>query len=155
MPRQLTRQRQHIPQATILCRVCNNLYQCEYYHENKHQRPWLWRRKLGKSTICGHLTKSRNNGHCRRCYDALRSKTSNGYRKMLDIDGISKRQRIIKAERALGRKLKALECVHHINGLKFDNRNSNLLICTLSYHGYLHHKMAELYQRKHFGTANA
>lgn len=51
------------------------------------------------------------------------------------------------AEKALGRFLKSTEIPHHINENPSDNRNSNLLICSIGYHLWLHRKMKKLRRR--------
>lgn len=48
-------------------------------------------------------------------------------------------QHIIVAEGALGRPLKAPNCIHHVNENKSDNRPRNLVICEdQAYHSLLH-----------------
>lgn len=69
------------------------------------------------------------------------SKIHNGYILICQGSGRYREEHRIIAEKALGRLLRKDEIVHHINGIKDDNRNSNLLICTKSYHQQLHRKM--------------
>lgn len=59
------------------------------------------------------------------------------------VEGRHRRVRIhtLKAEAVLGRRLKPGECVHHIDLNKANNENSNLLICTLEYHRWLHARL--------------
>src|SRR3990167_639054 len=75
---------------------------------------------------------------------------SAGYINLRTGTGKARREHIVIAEHALGRPLRKGEVIHHIDGNKVNNRNSNLLICSASFHRWLHNRMAALYQRDHF-----
>jgi hypothetical protein len=58
----------------------------------------------------------------------------------------------LMAEKAYGGPLPGDAVVHHIDGDKKNNRNNNLLICSASYHRWLHNRMSGLYAQEHFSS---
>lgn len=59
------------------------------------------------------------------------------------IDGRRTYEHIVIAEKAVGRKLWHGVVVHHVNEIKSDNRNENLVVCqNESYHRLLHRRSA-------------
>ena len=58
------------------------------------------------------------------------------------LSGVNKKEHILIAEKALGKKLPKHAVVHHANENRSDNRNSNLVICPdNSYHRLLHRRL--------------
>lgn len=70
-----------------------------------------------------------------------KSTTEHGYVLVNLGHGVRQYEHILVAEKALGRKLRRGEVVHHINFVRHDNRNENLLVCTIQYHLQLHARM--------------
>lgn len=104
-------------------------------------------------SACGHIARSKNTKRCKQCVTEdkyQRHPYSAGYYPIMSrANGEPQRRvHIDVAEKALGRKLKKNEVVHHLNMDKFDWRNCNLLICDRSYHQYLHHAMALRYAQR-------
>ena len=115
------------------CKICNSTFYAR-----------LCRVKQNRALYCSN--------YCRGIAQHLKPSKANGYVKIYapwhchaDCHG-RVYEHVLVAVSVLGRPLKHNEVVHHINGLKADNRKKNLLICTKSYHGTLHsrdHKRGE------------
>lgn len=70
-----------------------------------------------------------------------KSKTWNGYSLIRISKGYYRREHRVIMEEHLGRKLTPEEMIHHINGIKTDNRIENLQILTKSEHAKLHYSL--------------
>lgn len=55
---------------------------------------------------------------------------------------------ILVIERSIGRYLTEIECVHHINHIRNDNRIENLMLMTVSEHASMHMKERHLKKEK-------
>jgi hypothetical protein len=63
---------------------------------------------------------------------------SNGYMEFTRGEHKGRQVHVVAMESRLGRRLKNDECVHHIDGDKLNNEESNLALVTLSGHARLH-----------------
>lgn len=81
-----------------------------------------------------------------------RTRNAKGYVYIRVDKGVRQLEHILVAEKALGRRLRKNEVVHHINCNPADNRKENLLICTRSYHTDLHWRMRHHEYWKQFNS---
>ncbi len=89
----------------------------------------------------GHHAKTEN--HPR--WNGGRQRHTEGYIIQYERGGKRNLEHIIIAEKALGHRLPPKAKLHHINGIRSDNRNMNLVICeNQAYHLLLHQRQRAL-----------
>lgn len=116
-----------MPDVERVCKVCRKIFYARKY-----------RVLAGRALFCSNACRAQN--------EHSKPFKSNGYamRYMPEHPNANLHghvyEHVLVAARALGRGLKRGEEVHHLNGQRDDNRNTNLLICTKSYHQRLHGK---------------
>jgi HNH endonuclease len=100
----------------------------------------------GRLAICKmHHTRLIKYGRLHRILKDVGTGSSNsaGYI-VLTVDGKRVYEHVLKAEKALGKKLPKGAVVHHLNNRPWDNRNENLVVCpSQNYHLLLHRRMKE------------
>lgn len=100
-----------------------------------------------KGLCRSHYSRLRRTGNP--CSPAARASDGAGWiqrgYKYFTVNGKNTREHILIAERALGRALPAGAAVHHADGDRLNNANSNLVICPSNkYHKLLHVRMDAL-----------
>ena len=93
---------------------------------------------IGNATL--YCDKRKRRGPKHPLYRGGKSRDGNGYVTNTSGPNAGKREHRVVMERAVGRKLRADEIVHHINGNKADNRIENLRLETRGSHNREHGK---------------
>jgi len=126
-----------------------------HFCSDKCHAQWIKEHRSGEnSPLC---KKEQNADHVKKRFQSRARSiqktghiTPKGYMSVWS-NGVRMLEHRVVAEKALGRPIRSHEVVHHINGIKNDNRNCNLMICDKGYHHWLERKMSNLYKLEHFG----
>jgi len=109
-------------------------------------------REYNKCPNCGNK-KTREAKLCIKCHvDSInlpKRMNSKGYIRYKIGNKKWKLEHAMVVEKAIGRPLRRHEKIHHINMIKQDNRNCNLLVCDMKYHSWLHQQYARRFAELH------
>jgi len=104
------------------CKLCDLKGKKEYYKNHRDDRLEYYKNHFRNSNLM-----------------VQRIHTDRRIEKSYMMHGGGRYVHVVIAEQILDRPLKTSECVHHLDGNGLNNSHDNLLICTRSYHTYLHH----------------
>src|SRR5664280_33785 len=111
------------------------------------------RKTAGVCIKCGKTWTSQYPGRkycgkqCYRKYEEGRYIDSNGYvRRLVDREYVKEHRWVV--ERQLGRRLLRSEQVHHINGVKYDNRPENLQVLSPTAHSAISAKKQQIFYKR-------
>lgn len=151
---------------SCLYKGCNRPHEAKgfctmhYSRLRKHNNIEHTYKKKGKCSICNNIHYAKK--FCKMHYERFKKYGDPNFKKMNDfgngwiydgyrhyeINGIKYREHRSIIEAKIGRNLTYNEVVHHINGIKDDNRPENLMIMDRSKHSSMHmieyHKLKKI-----------
>lgn len=92
------------------------------------------REKVVKNLTYGEAAKGESNPYWKGGLSVSSGRRKDGFYVLMRVDGKYVKEHRYVMEQHLGRKLERTEHVHHINGIKTDNRIENLVVLTISEH---------------------
>lgn len=131
----------------VVCQICHRTFYkapseiresnlCSIECRNK----WLSQRNVEIMNVTGH-SEGHKAPHLTEL-NCLRNPFCSISNKVFEVNDINSKKYRSIVEKHIGRKLVSNEVVHHINGIKTDNRIENLMIMSNAEHHRLHMKIA-------------